>query len=97
MYTLESDTDFCDDFCDISSGENPIVRVGTKTFEKTGNKTDKGLFKMYEAVTLTTKEFDFLADKYSKVEKIIKTPTCEKISTSTTGNDKLQKRQYKSK
>ena len=36
MYTLESDTNFFDGFCDISSGEKRIVRVGTKTFEKTG-------------------------------------------------------------
>ena len=85
MYRLESDTDFFDDFCDISSGENRIVRIGTKPFEKTGNyitielfnKTDEEVFKINQAVTLLRKEFDFLADKYSKVEKMIKPPTCE--------------------
>ena len=50
---------------------------------------------MYQAVTLTTKEFDCLTDSYSKVKKMIKAPTGEKISTSTTGNDKHQKRRYK--
>ena len=77
MYTLESDTNFFDDFRDISSGEKRIVRVGTKTFEKTGTyitlklykKTDEEVFKMYQAVTLTTKEIDSLADNYSKVKK----------------------------
>ena len=85
MYTLRSDTDFLDDFCDISSGEKRIVRAGTKTFEKTVNyitleffnKTDEEVFKMYQADTLTTKKFDFLADNFSKVEKKIKAPTCE--------------------
>ena len=105
MYTLESDTNFFDDFRDISSGEKRIVRVGTKTFEKTGTyitlklykKTDEEVFKMYQAVTLTTKEFDSLADNYSKVKKMIKAATGEKISICTTGNDKPQKRRYKSK
>ena len=77
MYTLESDTNFFDDFRDISSGEKRIVRVGTKTFEKTSTyitlklykKTDEKVFKMYQAVTLTTKQFDCLADNYSKVKK----------------------------
>ena len=63
MYTLQSDTNFFDDFRDISSGEKRIVRVGTKTFEKTVTyitlklykKTDEEVFKMYQAVTLTTK------------------------------------------
>ena len=90
MYTLEKDTNFFDDFRDISSGEKRIVRVGTKTFEKTGTyitlklykKTDEEV-KMYQAVTLTTKEFDCLADNYSKVKKMIKAPTGEIISTST--------------
>ena len=88
MYTLESDTNFFDDFRDISSGEKRIVRVGTKIFEKTGTyitlklyeKTDKEMFKMYQAVTLTTKKFDCLADNYSKVKKMIKAPTGEKIN-----------------
>ena len=105
MYTLESDTNFFDNFRDISSGEKRIVRVGTKTFEKTGTyitlklykKTDEEVFKMYQAVTLTTKDFDCLADNYSKVKKMIKAPTGDKISTSTTGDDKPQKRRYKSK
>ena len=77
MYTLESDTDFFDDFRDIYSGEKRKVRVGTKSFEKTGtyitlklyNKTDEEVFKTYQAVTLMTKEFDCLADNCSKVEK----------------------------
>ena len=107
MYTLESDTNFFDYFRDISSGEKRIVRVGRKTFEKTGTyitlklykKTDKEVFKLCQAVTLTTKEFDCLADNYAKksLKKMVKAPTGEKISTSTTGNDKPQKRQYKTK
>ena len=36
MYTLETVTDFFDDFRDVSSEEKRIVRVGTRTFEKTG-------------------------------------------------------------
>ena len=78
MYSsLESDTDFYDDFQDISSGEKRIVRVGTKTFDKTGayiainlyKKNEDGVFKCYQAVTLSTKEFDCLADNYSKILK----------------------------
>ena len=34
--SLENDTDFYDNFQYISLGEKRIVRVGTKTFDKTG-------------------------------------------------------------
>ena len=68
MYSsLENYTNFHDDFQDISSGEKSIARVGTKTFDKTGTyitvklykKNEDGVFKCYQAVTLTTREFDF--------------------------------------
>ena len=45
MYTLENDTNFFDDFRDISSGEKRIVRVGTKTFEKKGTYFTLKLYK----------------------------------------------------
>ena len=73
MYSsLEKDTDFYDDFQYISSGEKRIVRVGTKPFDKMGTyitvklykKNEDGVFKCYQAVTLTTREFDCLADNY---------------------------------
>ena len=79
MYSsLENDTYFYDDFQDISLGEKRIVRVGTKTFDKTGTyitvklykKNEDGVFKCYQAVTLTTRELDCLADNYSKIKKI---------------------------
>ena len=79
MYSsLENDTDFYDDFQDISSGEKRIVRVGTKIFDKTGTyitvklykKNKDGVFKCYQTVTLTTREFDSLADNYTKIKKI---------------------------
>ena len=78
MYSsLENDTYFYDDFQDISLGEKRIVRVGTKTFDKTGTyitvklykKNEDGVFKCYQAVTLTTRELDCLADNYSKIKK----------------------------
>ena len=64
--SLEIDTDFYDDFQDISLGERCIVRVGTKTFDKMGThitiklykKNEDGVCKCYQAVTLTKKEFD---------------------------------------
>ena len=89
MYSsLENDTDFYDDFQDISSGEKRIVRVGTKSFDKTGTyitvklykKNEDGVFKCYQAVTLTTREFDCLADNYSKIKKLVKKQTGEKTS-----------------
>ena len=67
MYSsLENDTDFYDDFQDISSGEKRIVRVGSKTFDKTETyitvklykKNEDGVLKCYQAVTLTTRDFD---------------------------------------
>ena len=63
---LEKDTDFYDDFQDISLGEKRIVRVGTKTFDKTGTyitlklfkMNENGVFKCYQAFTFMTREFD---------------------------------------
>ena len=113
MYSsLENDTDFYDDFQDISSGEKRIVRIGTKTFDKTGTyitvklykKIEDGVFKCYQAVTLTTREFDCLADNYSKIKKLVKKQTGEKTSSSSSSsssssavNDKHHKRRYTSK
>ena len=113
MYSsLENDTDFYDDFQDISSGEKRIVRVGTKTFDKTVTyitvklykKNEDGVLKCYQAVTLTTREFDCLADNYSKIKKLVKKQTGEKTSSSSSSsssssavNDKHHKRRYTSK
>ena len=68
-------TDFCDDFQDLSLGEKRIVRVGTKLFDKTGTyitvklykKNEDGVYKCYQALTLTTRELDCLVDNYSKI------------------------------
>ena len=110
MYSsLENDTDFYDDFQEISSGEKRIVRVGTNTFDKTGTyitvklykKNEDGVFKCYQAVTLTTKELDCLADNYSKKKKMVKKQTGEKTSSysssSSAVNDKHHKKRYTSK
>ena len=97
-------------------GEKRIVRVGTKTVDKTGlyisvklyKKNEDGAFKCYQAVTLTTREFDCLADNYSKIKKLVKKQTGEKTSPSSSSsstssssssavNDKHHKRRYTSK
>ena len=36
MYTLGSDFDFNDGFCDFFSGEKRIVRIGARIIEKKG-------------------------------------------------------------
>ena len=110
MYlSLENDTDFYDDFQDISSGEKRIVRDGTKPFDKMGTyiqvklykKNEDGVFKCYQAATLTTREFGCLADSYSKINKFVKKQTGEKTSSSSSSssavNDKHHKRRYTSK
>ena len=110
MYSsLESYTDFYDDFQNISSGEK---RIGRKIFDKTGTfitvkmykKNEDGVFKCYQAVTLTTREFDCLADNYSNIKKLVKKQTGEKTSSSSSSsssssavNDEHQKRRYTSK
>ena len=49
MYsTLVIDTDVYDNFQDISSREKRIVRVGTKTFDKTGTYITVKLYKKNE-------------------------------------------------
>ena len=70
-------------------------------------KNVDGVFKCYQAVTLTTKEFDCLADNYSKNKKLVITQTGEKTSSSSSSsssfssssavNDKHHKRRYASK
>ena len=85
--SLEYDTVFYDDFQDIPSGEKRIVRVGTKTFDKTGTyitvklhkKNENGVFTCYQAVTLTTREIDCLADNYSKVKKLVKNKLVKRL------------------
>ena len=73
--SLENDIDSYKNFQDISAEGKLIVHVGTKTFDKTGiyitvklyKKNEDGVFKCYQAVTLTTRETDCLADNYSKI------------------------------
>ena len=55
-------------------------------------------------MTLTTREFDCLADNYSKIKKLVKKQTGEKTSSSSSSsssssalNDKYHKRRYTSK
>ena len=65
-------------------------------------KNEDGVFKCYQAVTLTTREFDCLADNYSKFKKLVKKQTGEKTSSSSSFsssavNDEHQKRRYTSK
>ena len=118
MYSSLENVYFYDDFQDVSLGEKRIVRVGTKTFDKTSTyitvklykKNEDGVFKCYQAVTLTTREFDCLADNYSKITKLVKKQTGEKTSSSSSSssspssssscsavNDKHHKRRYTSK
>ena len=64
-------------------------------------KNEDGVFKCYQAVTLTTREFGCLADNYSKIKKVVKKQTSEKTSSSSSSssavNDKHHKRRYTSK
>ena len=66
-------------------------------------KNEDVVFKCYHAVTLTTREFDCLADNYSKIKKLVKKQTGEKTSSSSSSssssvvNDEHQKRRYTSK
>ena len=63
------------------------------------------MFECYQAVTLTTREFDCFADNYSKIKKMVKKQTGEKTSSSSSSsfssssavNDKPHKRRYTSK
>ena len=55
-------------------------------------------------MSLTTREFDCLADNYSKIKKLVKKQTGEKTSSSSSSsssssavNDKHHKRRYTSK
>ena len=69
-------------------------------------KNEDGVFKYYQALTLTTKEYDCLADNCSKIKKMFKKQTGEKTSSSSSSsssspssaaNDKHHKRRYTSK
>ena len=75
--------------------------MGTYIQVKLYKKNEDGVFKCYQAVTLTTREFDCLADNYSKINKLVKKQTGEKTSSSSSSssavNDKHHKRRYTSK
>ena len=79
MYaSLESDVDYFDDFRDISSNDQRLVRICAKTFAQTGTdisiklykKDEEGTFKYRQGITLSTGEFESLADNNTKIKKI---------------------------
>ena len=81
MYaSLETDVDYFVDFKDISSNDKRLVRVGAKTFVQTGTyktiklykKDEDGTFKYRQGITLSTGEFESLADNYTKIKRLAK-------------------------
>ena len=96
MYaSLETDVDYFDDFRDISSNDKRLVRVGAKTFAQTGTyitiklykKDEEGTFKYRQGITLSTGEFESLADNYTKIKNLTKAKNCdvtEKLRKSET-------------
>ena len=86
MYaSLETDVDYFDDFRDISSNDKRLVRVGAKTFAQTGTyitiklykKDEEGTFKYRQGITLSTGEFESLADNYTKIKRLTKAKNCD--------------------
>ena len=86
MYaSRETDVDYFDEFRDISSNDKRLVRVGAKTFAQTGTyitiklykKDEEGTFKYREGVTLSTGEFESLADNYTKIKRLTKAKNCD--------------------
>ena len=66
-----------DDFRVISLNDKRLVRVGAKTFAQTGTyltiklykKDEDGTFKYRQRITLSTGEFDSLADNNTKMKR----------------------------
>ena len=83
--SLETDVDYFDDLRDISSNKKRLIRVGAKTFAPTGTyitinlhkKDEEGTFKYRQGITLSTGEFESLADNYSKIERLTKGKKCD--------------------
>ena len=99
MYaSIETDVDYFDNFRDISSNDKRLVRVGPKTFAQTDTyitiklykKDEDATFKYRQGITLSTGEFDSLAENYTKIKRC----TNGKNSDVT---DKLRKKPKKSK
>ena len=99
MYaSLDTDVDYFDDFRDISSNDKRLVRVGAKTFAQTGTyitiklykKDEEGTFKYRQGITLSTGEFESLADNYTKIKRLTKAKNCDVT-------EKLRKKRNKSK
>ena len=99
MYaSLDTDVDYFDDFRDISSNDKRLVRVVAKTFAQTGTyitiklykKDEEGTFKYRQGITLSTGEFESLADNYTKIKRLTKAKNCDVT-------EKLRKKQNKSK
>ena len=81
MYaSLETDVGYFDDFRDISSNDTRLVIVGAKKFAQTGTyitiklnkKDEEGTFKYRPGITLSTGEFESLADNYAKIKRLTK-------------------------
>ena len=99
MYaSLDTDVDYFDDFRDISSNDKRLVRVGAKTFPQTGTyitiklykKDEEGTFKYRQGITLSTGEFESLADNYTNIKRLTKAKNCDVT-------EKLRKKRNKSK
>ena len=96
MYaSLDTDVDYFDDLRDISSNDKRLVRVGAKIFAQTGTyitiklykKDEEGTFKYRQGITLSTGEFESLADNYTKIKRLTKAKNCdvtEKLRKSET-------------
>ena len=75
--SLEKNLHYCDVFWDILSNYKRIDRVGVKKFAQTGSYITNKLYKkdeeeasMYrQGLTLSTGDFESLADSYTKVDE----------------------------
>ena len=86
MYaSLETDVDYFDIFRDVISYDKCLFRVGAKTIAQTGTyiiiklykKDEEGTFNYRQGITLSTGEFDSLADNYTKLKRLTKAKKCD--------------------
>ena len=106
MYaSLETDVDYFDDLPDISSNDKRLIRVGATTFSQTGTyitiklykKDEEATFKYRQAITLSTGEFESLADNYTKIQKLTKGKNCDLTEKSKTNLKNLHARKRNAK
>ena len=77
---LLKDSEYSDNYIDVSKNEKRLVRVSSKTYEKTGTyvslklfkrETKEGEFQFSQRATVSLEEFQAIIDRLPKIKRML--------------------------